>query len=145
TARCSTRRPRLDTGQLFGAQPASGCVTGCPSRRLQTRFTATSPAHEAFVLMILMITVEQRRSLIVGDQIDLDRLSVVRVRPSSPGSGSMRGQIAAEYYAWPCRPSPPCDVTTTLPGSGDALLLRPEARAAGINFVPVSANRGLGH
>ena len=32
-----------------------------------------SPAHEAFVLMILMITVEQRRSLIVGDQIDLDR------------------------------------------------------------------------
>ena len=30
-------------------------------------------AHEAFVLMILMMTVELRRSRIVGDEIDLDR------------------------------------------------------------------------
>ena len=73
------------------------------------------------------------------------RACAVKVRPSSPGSGSKPRQAVAERYAaWPCRPFPPRGVMTSVPSIGDALVLRPEARDGRDKFVPASTNLGFG-
>ena len=99
----NTPRPLLNEAAPTEHGATVRCSTGVrmrhrlPVTETTDKICGYSPAHEAFVLMILMITVEQRRSLIVGDQIDLDRTERRQGAAfESRASGSMRGRIAAD-------------------------------------------------